>query len=337
MDASSGRDTVVIAASAGGVEALRELIHNLPPDLPAALLVVLHVPPTGGTVLPKILGRAGRLAVTTASDGERVSQTHVYVGPADRHMLLVDGGIRLSKGPRHNGLRPAADPLFMSAALTAANRTVAVVLSGTLDDGAVGCAAVERRGGLVLVQDPEESAYDSMPRAAIAASVCPEVLRVRDIADRIVRESHTAPPGGAASPDPELQHQLATLLDPLAQPPQASLPWSGVTCPECGSPLRQEDGSMPVRFECEAGHAWSPESLVIAQAAGIERALWAATLRLEERARLNHMLADHADARGHFVSASRFRATALTSQSAARRIRDLLASAGMTQPADGAI
>ena len=92
---------------------------------------------------------------------------------------------------------------------------------------------------------------------------------------------------------------------------------------------------MPVRFECEAGHAWSPESLVIAQAAGIERALWAATLRLEERARLSQMLADGADARGHLVSASRFRATALTSASAARRIRDLLASAGMAPPTDG--
>ena len=99
-----------------------------------------------------------------------------------------------------------------------------------------------------------------------------------------------------------------------------------MTCPECGGPLRQEDTSVPVRFECQVGHAWSPESLLAAQAAGTERALWAAVLRLEERSRLHHVLAETAEDQGYPISASGFRASALSARSAARKIRRLLES-----------
>ena len=173
MSNAGGRDTVVIAASAGGVEALRDLLSQLPADTPAAVMVVLHVPAIGGRALPSILARAGRLPASAAGDGEDALAGHVYVAPPDHHMLIIDGKIRLSRGPRHNGHRPAADPLFISAAMAKGPRLTGVVLSGTLDDGAAGCVAVERRGGLVLVQDPSESAYEGMPRAAIAATAIP--------------------------------------------------------------------------------------------------------------------------------------------------------------------
>jgi two-component system chemotaxis response regulator CheB len=327
-----GRDTVVIAASAGGVEALRALVHHLPCDLPAALLVVVHVPPTGGTVLPKILSRAGSLPVHPAVDGEPVQHGMVYVAPPDQHLLVVGDVIKLSQGPRHNGVRPSADPLFISAAIARGERTIAVVLSGTLDDGAAGCAAIESRGGLVTVQDPQESAYDGMPRAAMAAAKHPRVLRLAEIAALITSESHSlVPPEQLPNPPPDsaLQQQLAFLLEPVPPAAPGSAPWSGVTCPECGSPLRQKGSSPPLRFECPAGHVWSPESLVTAQAAGIERVLWSAALRLEERARLNSVLAEQAEARGNLTAACGFRATAHAARTAAHRIRSLLESASM--------
>lgn len=330
-----GRDTVVIAASAGGLEALRELFHHLPRDLPAALLVVLHVPPTGGTVLPKILGRAGRLPVHQAVDGEPVQHGMVYVAPPGQHMLLEADVIKLSQGPRHNGVRPAADPLFMSAAIARGERMIAVVLSGTLDDGAAGCAAIESRGGVVIVQDPQESAYEGMPRAAMAAAEHPHVLRLAEIAAFITSESHSLVPREqlpALPRDSALEQQLAFQLEPVPPTALVSVPRSGVTCPECGNPLRQEGSSPPVRFECPAGHLWSPESLVTAQAAGIERVLLSATQRLEERARLNTVLAEHAEARGHLTAAGGFRATARAARTAAHRIRPLLESAGMGPP-----
>jgi two-component system, chemotaxis family, protein-glutamate methylesterase/glutaminase len=324
MAATRGRDIVVVAASAGGIEALRGLLSQFPEPVSAALLVVLHVPAAGGKVLPRILGRAGRLSASAAADGEVPLPGHVYVAPPDCHMLLVADKIRLSQGPRHNGHRPAADPLFISAALSGGPYTIAVVLSGTLDDGAAGAAAVERRGGIVAVQDPGESAYDGMPRAAIAATRRPRVMRLAQLAAFIAAESRRPVPGQAVPPDPDLDRQLSVFLEPEPRPAAQPSPWSGVTCPECGGPLGQEGASVPVRFECQAGHAWSAESLLAAQAAGIERALWAAVLRLEERARLHQVLAETAEDQGYPLSASGFRGSARSARSSARQIRRLL-------------
>jgi two-component system, chemotaxis family, protein-glutamate methylesterase/glutaminase len=328
MAAPRGRDIVVVAASAGGVEALRGLLSYLPGPIPAALLVVLHVPAVGGRVLPRILGRAGSLPASAAADGEAPLPGHVYVAPPDYHMLLVEDRIRLSKGPRYNGHRPAADPLFISAALSGGPHTIAVVLSGTLDDGAAGAAAVERQGGAVVIQDPGESAYDGMPRAAIAATRHATVLRLPELAAFIDQESRLPVPGPEVGPDPELTRQLSAFLEPAARPAAEPSSWSGVTCPECGGPLRQEEASVPVRFECQAGHGWSPESLLAAQAAGIERALWAAVLRLEERSRLHQVLAETAEHQGYPLSANSFRASAQYARSSALEIRKLLESPG---------
>ena len=328
MATTRGRDIVVVAASAGGVEALRGLLSQFREPFSATLLVVLHVPAAGGKVLPRILGRAGLLPASAAADGEVPLPGHVYVAPPDCHMLLVGDKIRLSQGPRHNGHRPAADPLFISAALSGGPYTTAVVLSGTLDDGAAGAAAVERRGGVVAIQDPGESAYDGMPRAAMAATQHAKVLRLPGLAAFIDQESRRPVSEQPVPPAPDLDRQLRVFLEPVPEPAAQPSPWSGVTCPECGGPLRQEDASVPVRFECQAGHGWSPESLLAAQAAGIERALWAAVLRLEERSRLHQLLADTAADQGYPISAGGFRTSAISARLSARQIRKLLESPG---------
>jgi two-component system, chemotaxis family, protein-glutamate methylesterase/glutaminase len=328
MGTTRGRDIVVVAASAGGVEALRGLLSQFAAPISATLLVVLHVPAAGGKVLPRILGRAGLLPASAAADGEAPLPSHVYVAPPDCHMLLVEDKIRLSQGPRHNGHRPAADPLFISAALSGGPHTIAVVLSGTLDDGAAGAAAVERRGGVVAIQDPAESAYEGMPRAAMAATRDARVLRLAELAAFIDQESRRPVPAQTIPPDPDLVRQLSVFLEPTPPPAAQPSAWSGVTCPECGGPLRQQDASVPVRFECQAGHAWSPESLLAAQAAGIERALWAAVLRLEERSRLHQVLAETAEHQGYPISATGFRDSAVSARSSARQIRKLLESPG---------
>ena len=330
MNQAGTRDTVVVAASAGGVEALRDLLPRLPADLPAAVLLVLHVPAAGGRALPRILTRAGTLPAHAASDGEEPRPAHIYVAPPDHHMLLADGRIRLSRGPRHNGHRPAADPLFISAAAARGPHVIAVVLSGTLDDGAAGCAAVERQGGLVLVQDPQDSAYEGMPRAAVAAARHPRVLRLRELGPVIGQEARVTAPV-PPKPDPDLTRQVAVFLGEDPGPAAGPALWSGVTCPECGGLLQQQDTATPVRFECPAGHAWSPESLVAAQASGIERALWAAVVRLDERARLNRVLADTASRSGHQATAGGFVMSARSAESSARAIRQLLEDAGLPE------
>ena len=123
------RDRVVIGASAGGIEALSTLISLLPKDLPAAIFAVVHFPSQSTSVLPHILSRAGRLPAEHAFDGERVLTGRVYVTPPDRHLLVREGDtIRLIRGPREPGFRPAIDPLFRSAARVYGPRTVGVIL-----------------------------------------------------------------------------------------------------------------------------------------------------------------------------------------------------------------
>lgn len=163
----SAAHVVAIGASAGGVPALRHLVAGLPGHLPAAVVVVLHIPPTAPDMLPKILGRAGPLPSVTAVHGAPAVAGTIHVAPPDRHVLVVDGRLRLSSGPRVNGHRPAIDPLLTSVAEGFGPRAIGVVLSGTRDDGSAGLADIARRGGAALVQDPRDARYPEMPRSAL--------------------------------------------------------------------------------------------------------------------------------------------------------------------------
>jgi two-component system, chemotaxis family, protein-glutamate methylesterase/glutaminase len=307
-----GRAIVVVGASAGGLNPLRALLRGLPDDLPAAIFVVLHIPATGGSALPRILDRSGPLRADTAVDGEPIESGRVYVAPPDQHLLVVEDTVRLSRGPRQNGVRPAADPLFRSAALQAGPRVTGVVLSGTLDDGALGSATVERRGGRVVVQDPDDAEYDSMPRSAIAATERPVVVPASALADQVTRLARegggVAPPGaaGPAEPDAELAAEIRRLLDGPPETSQLPRTDSGLTCPECGGPLYFPPGERADAYDCPAGHRWSPQSLVEQHSTSLDRELWLAIRSLEERGRLTARLAESARLRGHLLSATRF-------------------------------
>jgi two-component system, chemotaxis family, protein-glutamate methylesterase/glutaminase len=161
------KDIFVIGSSAGGIDALRRLVRNLPADINAALFVVQHVPSWHRSELPEILRANSRLYAVHAESGQRIQRGHIYVAPPDRHLLLEDRQITLWKGPRENRSRPAINPLFRSAATSYGDRVVGVILSGLMDDGSAGLWMVKRAGGTAIVQDPLDTAYPEMPQNAM--------------------------------------------------------------------------------------------------------------------------------------------------------------------------
>src|SRR5215813_8414770 len=177
-------------------------MHGLPADLAAAIFVVLHVPAEGTSALPAILTRSGQLEAMHPSDCEPVRHGRIYVAPPDRHLLVHRGFVRVLRGPRENGARPAVDPLFRTAARAYGSRVVAVVLSGNLDDGVAGVLEVKERGGVVVVQDPGEAAFPGMPRNTIEYSRVDHCLTLADIPELLVRLSHEPVNGGEPPRDP---------------------------------------------------------------------------------------------------------------------------------------
>jgi two-component system chemotaxis response regulator CheB len=160
------RTIVVVGASAGGVQALRELVAELPAQCDASILVVLHTG-AGKSLLPNVLTRAGVMEATHAIQGEPLLPGHIYIAPPDHHMLIEGSHIQLTQGPRENHSRPAIDPLFRSAARAYGAQVVGVVLSGALSDGTSGLSMIKELGGITIVQDPQDAIVEGMPTSAL--------------------------------------------------------------------------------------------------------------------------------------------------------------------------
>jgi two-component system chemotaxis response regulator CheB len=307
-----GHDIVVIGGSAGSVEVLTRLVSQLPAGLPAALFVVVHVPPDSTSILPEILGRRGPLPAAHARHGEAIEPGRIYVAPPDRHLLLHEGHVHLARGPRENATRPAIDPLFRTAAQAYGPRVVAVVLSGTLDDGSVGLGVVKSRGGVALVQDPDEALFPGMPRSAMRAVDADGVLPVDALAARIAQLAHEPAREAPAPLDPTVQQEI----DMAEMDPQAIMGYpaggrpTDLTCPECRGPIVELGEAEGVHYRCRVGHAYSPETLYAQQASTVEAAIWSALQVLEERRSLAVRMSVRMEHRGHPRIAERYRVQA---------------------------
>jgi two-component system chemotaxis response regulator CheB len=177
---------IVMGASAGGVEALRTVVAGLPADLPAAVLVVLHLSPGGLSVLPQILDRHTGLTVVAAEDGAVAAAGTVYVCPPDRHLELDGLVLRLTSHPPEDHHRPSIDRLFASTAETVGTQAIGVILSGCLHDGAAGLAAIAVAGGAAVVQDPRSAEYPDMPASALLLVPTAQSLPLHAVAGALV-------------------------------------------------------------------------------------------------------------------------------------------------------
>jgi two-component system chemotaxis response regulator CheB len=317
-------DIVVIGGSAGAVEALRTIVSGLPADLGAAVLVVIHMSPEGPGLLAPLLERAGRLPAVQASDGERVERGRIYVARPDHHLLLRDGRVGVVRGPKENRARPSVDPLFRSAALEYGPRVIGVVLTGSLDDGAAGLAAIKGRGGVAVVQDPRDALFSSMPRSALQAVRPDHVLPLSGIA-AVVAQTVAMPAGPTPPPAEKLSVEVAMGtgepedIDRLGPP-------SPYGCPECGGVLNEVDDDAVMRFRCRVGHAYTAEHLAVEQDDKIEASLWAAMRTLEESAELKKKLAARLRPAGAPAFVRRLEAGARDALAHAASLRKLLGS-----------
>jgi two-component system, chemotaxis family, protein-glutamate methylesterase/glutaminase len=325
------RDLVVIGASAGGVEVLTRVARDLPPDLRAAVCIVLHVAPGSPSMLAHILDRAGTLPCRPAQDGERIREGVILVAPPDHHLAISDGHVRLTAGPRENGHRPSIDVLFRSAARALGSRVVGVVLTGTRDDGSAGLAVIKANGGATIVQDPNDAMYSGMPANAIANVAVDAIVPAARVASTIVEmvNGGDPPPSGQAN-DPGSRTGPDSVPDPPPNPGPPGGAEVAAVCPECGGVLTERSEAGVLQWECRVGHRYSPEALIDAQADDVEGALWAAIRALADRAALLQRMAGQAERRGQFRSARRFRRQAQSASEQAETVRHALVGAAGT-------
>jgi two-component system chemotaxis response regulator CheB len=340
-----GHDIICIGASAGGVEVLLDIVRELPADLPAAVFVVVHVPPNSSTVLPAVLNRAGKLPASHAASDEPIRRGRIYVARPDLHLLVKDGPhprVMLGRGPKENSARPAVDPLFRSAARAFGPRVIGVILSGSLDDGTVGLDVIKRAGGLTVVQDPEQALFPGMPRSAVENVAVDHVVPKEQIASLLVRLANE-PVLHAEVPMPDHIKQeadMAELSEGSIKSHERPGQPSGFSCPECHGTLFELSDGRPIRFRCRTGHAYSAESLMAEQADNLEAAMYTAMTALKERSALADRLAERARERGHDITARQFAEQARDAERQAELIRQALLAAekgpqGGPVPSDG--
>ena len=331
-------DIVVVGASAGGVEALKELAGLLPAALPAAVLVVLHVPAHGHSVLPDILTRRGPLPAAHAVDGEPVLPGKIYVAPPDHHLLVRDGRILLTRGPAENNHRPAIDALFRSAARAYGPRVVGVVLSGTLDDGTAGLQTIKSCGGMALVQDPNEAVFTGMPLSAIENVAVDKVQTLAGLAQTLTSLAGSPATQKEIAVTPQLDEDVAVAEMDLGRlDDRTEGKPSGFSCPDCHGVLWEIAEGGLVRYRCRVGHAYSPHSLLASQSENLEEALWVALRALEESAAMAERLQSRAAERGHTLSAHQFESQAADARLRAKIIHDVLLGGQIIAPSHSAL
>ncbi|MFC4069956.1 chemotaxis protein CheB [Actinoplanes subglobosus] len=317
------RDVVVIGGSAGSHKPLAQVLARFPSDLPAVVLVVVHVAPGARATLAETLARACALPVRPAVDGTRLEPGAVHVAVPNRHLLVDDCAVlRVSDGPRQNLVRPAVDALFRSAARWCGPRTVGVILSGSLDDGSAGLAAIAAGGGVALVQDPAEARFPGMPTAALRVVPDAETLPGFDLGDMIAEVVGKPVTAQSRPPEPLIWETDMLAYGASRTPDHGQAVELG--CPECRGGMYVVRTGLADHYVCHVGHSYSPQSLLSVRDDNIEEAVWTAVSALLEKVVLLKKLAERAQAADDIEAAEKHRAEAGRASRAATVLRNNL-------------
>jgi two-component system chemotaxis response regulator CheB len=308
---------ILIGASAGGVNALTRITSALPANLPATVLIVMHIG-ARRSLLPEILQKCCPLPVRHAEDCDLLQPGQVLIAPPDRHLTVEkhegQPRARLWHSPRENHTRPAIDPLFRSAAAAFDGDVIAAILTGYLDDGTAGLYAVKACGGHAIVQDPSDAQVPDMPASALAYVAVDQVLPLNEIGPMLtaLTERLGEPAAGGAIPDREaaaptwmnVENRYVRGDAGMEDLQRIGVP-SGLTCPECNGALWKINGAIPPRFRCHTGHSFSARVLSELQDQSVENALWSSLRALQEQVRLQQEMLQDASARQSMESKQR--------------------------------
>jgi two-component system chemotaxis response regulator CheB len=320
---SQGHHIIVLGASAGGTEALDEVIGGMPAHLPVSVFIVKHFSPEDtGQFLVDRLARHKTFQCKLAVDGERFERGSLYVGPPDFHLLVKKKTLLVTKGARENRYRPGIDPMFRSAAVAHGSSVIGAVMSGMLDDGTAGLVAIKKCGGLAVVQDPKDAAYPAMPQSAldnVAVDHCVRAAEMGALLGTLIRQ-----PRGPVKRIPEDVRTEATIAERvLSDVGQVDALGSQVpyNCPNCGGVLWEMKKSKSARYRCHTGHSFTQSTLLTSQNEKIEETLWISLRMFEERKNLlRSMSRSNASPGPKRVYAERLKDTDIQIE----RIRDLL-------------
>jgi two-component system chemotaxis response regulator CheB len=291
---------ITIGASAGGLNAISELVSQLPPDLNAVVFVVMHLSKSAlGDILVSRIQKNTALICQLAKDKERIQKGHIYIAPPDFHLLVKKDKIVIGNGPAENRFRPSIDVLFRSAAVNYGEKAIGIILTGMLNDGRTGMWAIKQSGGYCIVQDPNEAEFPDMPLSVLEAMEvdhCASLKKMGAVIETIIRN---AKPKGISPPaeivmESDLSERTATSLNGVSHLGEQTV----YACPDCGGGLWGVTNGRIKHFRCHIGHTYSERDLVIKQSESLESTMWVALRMMEERKILLVRLAKESMSKG---------------------------------------
>ncbi len=285
---SHPKQIVVIGASAGGLNALVEMVQHLPKGLDVAYCIVLHLSRKGiGDFVVHRLKQVTSLPCSMATNGAPVKAGHIYIARPNQHMLIKDDHILLGGGPEENRFRPSIDVLFRSAAVAYSSNTIGIILSGLLDDGTAGMWAIKRSGGTSVVQDPNQAEYPDMPLSVINNMEADHVATLEEMGPLIaeitkLKKGRKKPVPKDIIAESKISETTAVGIEEIERIADISV----FACPDCGGNLWEMKDESGKRYRCHIGHAYTQWDLAVKQTEIAGSTLWVALRMMEERKHL---------------------------------------------------
>lgn len=285
MESNEINHIIVVGASAGGLAAVEKLLASTPNSIDAAMFIVVHLSKNARQDnIRKILNRDSNWPIILPKDGTKIEVGKAYLAPIDCHLMLSQGEIKVSGGAMENHYRPSIDVLFRTAAAAYSSCVIGIILSGLLDDGASGMAAIKSAGGICIVQDPEEADYAEMAVNVLKQTEVDYQVPLADIGyilSDIASRGDCLP---ATIPE-RLKHEAQITMrmasnyadtDKLGSPTM-------FTCPDCGGMLTKMSEEGIPRYRCYTGHVFNEQFLEEQYLQKTEETLWVAMRMMEER------------------------------------------------------